>query len=48
MDFLERLFGFSPDSGNGLFELLLFVLPIVGIVVLTAWHRRKGTRRRRF
>jgi hypothetical protein len=48
MDFLERLFGFSPDGGNGLFEMLLFAVPIAGIVMLAAWRRRKSARRRRF
>jgi hypothetical protein len=48
MDFLERLFGFSPDGGNGLFEMLLFAVPIAGIVMLAAWRRRKSVRRRRF
>ena len=27
MDFIERLFGFSPDGGDGSFELLLFAIP---------------------
>jgi hypothetical protein len=25
MDFTERIFGISPDSGSGSFELLLFL-----------------------
>ena len=29
MDFIERVFGFSPDGGSGLFELLLFILPVL-------------------
>jgi len=41
MDFIEQLFGFSPDGGNGIFELLLFALPIAGIVTLFAWRRRR-------
>lgn len=43
MDFLERLFGFSPDGGSGAFEFLLFLIPIVGIVGLQ-WRRRRRKR----
>ena len=39
MDFLERLFGFSPDGGDGSFEMLLFAIPIAGLVFL--WRRRQ-------
>ena len=39
MDFLERLFGFSPDGGSGWFELLLFAIPLAGIAFL-AWRKR--------
>ena len=42
MDFIERIFGFAPDGGNGMFEFLLFVIPIAGIVVL--WRKRKRER----
>jgi len=34
MDFIEQILGFSPDGGSGLFEFLLFLIPIVGIYVL--------------
>lgn len=40
MDFIERIFGISPDGGSGLFELLLFLIPLVGIVALQVWRRR--------
>ena len=40
MDFIERLFGFSPDGGSGAFELFLFLVPVVGIVALWEWRRR--------
>ena len=39
MDFIERIFGVSPDGGSGAFEVLLFAIPIVGIAVLVAWRR---------
>lgn len=40
MDFIERLFGFSPDGGSGAFEFLLFAIPIAGICYLV-WRRRQ-------
>ena len=43
MDFIERLFGFSPDGGDGSFELLLFAIPIVGIIAV-AFYRRAQRR----
>ena len=39
MHFIEELFGFSPDGGNGLTELLLFVLP-VACYLLAKYIRR--------
>ena len=44
MDFIERIFGFSPDGGSGAFELLLFLIPIAGIAIL--YTRRKRAVRR--
>lgn len=46
MDFIERLFGFSPDNGSGLFEALLFAVPILGLIALWSW-RSYGRGRRR-
>jgi hypothetical protein len=34
MDFIERLFGFSPDGGDGSFEILLFAIPLACIALL--------------
>ena len=34
MDFIESIFGFSPDGGSGAFEVLLFLIPIVGVYIL--------------
>ena len=31
MDFIEKIFGVSPDGGSGSFELLLFLVPLFGI-----------------
>jgi hypothetical protein len=46
VDFIERIVGFSPDNGNGTFELLLFMIPIIGILVIVRWQRGWLGRRR--
>ena len=38
MDFIERIFGVSPDGGDGTFELLLLLIPFV--VAATGAARR--------
>lgn len=40
MDFIERIFGISPDGGSGAFEFLLFLIPVVGILAFRAWRKR--------
>ena len=40
MDFIEALFGIAPDGGDGSFEFLLFLLPVIGLIALAAWRRR--------
>jgi hypothetical protein len=45
MDFIERIFGFSPDGGSGAFEVLLFLIPIAGLYFL--YKRRSNARKRR-
>ena len=34
MDLIERIFGISPDGGSGVFEFILFAIPIIGLVLL--------------
>lgn len=41
MDFIERIFGISPDGGSGSFELLLFLIPVAGLVLLYFLKTRK-------
>jgi hypothetical protein len=41
MNFLEQLLRIAPDGGNGSLELLLFLLPLAGIVIRRVWHDRK-------
>jgi hypothetical protein len=44
MDWVERLFGLSPDNGDGSFELLIFL--IVVLVLLLAFRQRRRIGRR--
>ena len=44
MDFIERVFGLSPDGGSGWFEFLLFAIPLAGIAWL--WRRPVDRQRR--
>jgi hypothetical protein len=41
MDFMERLFGFAPDHGDGSFELLLFLVPLALIAALALRRARR-------
>jgi hypothetical protein len=41
MDFIEKIFGFSPDAGSGAFEVLVFVIPIIGLYLL--YQRRSSS-----
>jgi hypothetical protein len=36
MDFIEKLFGVSPDGGSGALELSLFVIPCL-LLGLRVW-----------
>jgi len=43
MDFIEKIFGFSPDGGDGSTELMYVMALIVGVAVTAAylvWRRR--------
>ena len=42
MDFIERIFGISPDGGSGVFELVLIAVPvlILAFIALYRWRRR--------
>jgi MYXO-CTERM domain-containing protein len=39
MDFIEQLFGISPDGGSGALEAL-WVVALVAVVGALAWRRR--------
>ena len=36
MDFIEQIFGVSPDGGSGTLELLLFLIPVAGMCIIAA------------
>lgn len=40
MDFIEKIFGISPDGGSGSFEVLLFLIPVVAFVIFRTWQKR--------
>lgn len=44
MDFIEKIFGLYPDGGSGAFEVLLFLIPVAGIIAIRLWQRRKAVR----
>ena len=44
MNFIERIFGFSPDGGSGATEALLFLIPIA-CAALIRFLRAKERRR---
>ena len=33
MDFIEQIFGISPDGGSGSLELLLLAIPLGGLLL---------------
>lgn len=41
MDFIEQLFGISPDGGSGSFEFLLFAVPVALLLMRAAWRRSR-------
>ena len=46
MDFIELIFGLSPDGGDGSTEAL-YILALVAVVMVVAgrrWLRRRGRR----
>jgi hypothetical protein len=39
MDWIEHIFGFSPDGGNGSLEALYLAIAVLGITALTFRRR---------
>jgi len=46
MDFIERLFGISPDNGDGTIELLYFAVSLVALAALSWRYFRRAPRQR--
>lgn len=46
MDFIEQIFGISPDGGSGWFEFLLFAIPIAGIYIIYRIRSRSRKNKR--
>jgi hypothetical protein len=44
MDFIERLFGVSPDGGDGSLEFVYAVSVLAAIVLVSYLLRRRGSR----
>jgi hypothetical protein len=40
VSWIETLFGWSPDGGNGVLELLLLMLPVMVAAAAVWWTRR--------
>jgi hypothetical protein len=38
MNFIEELFGLSPDDGSGALELLLFLVPLLAALAFLRWR----------
>ena len=41
MDWIERIFGISPDGGNGTLEAVYYAVAVLGIAAFT-FRRRLG------
>jgi hypothetical protein len=39
MDFIERIFGVSPDGGSGSLEAAILLVPFVAYGAFVAWSR---------
>jgi len=46
MDFIERLFGFSPDNGDGSTEILWLAVLAIGIASFVYFRIQRGKTRR--
>jgi hypothetical protein len=46
MDFIERLFGLSPDNGDGSTEILWLVVLAIAIAAFVYFRRQRSRTRR--
>ena len=47
MNFIERIFGVSPDGGSGWLELLYLTLPFLAAAIAYVAFRARSTKRSR-
>jgi hypothetical protein len=47
MDFIERLFGVSPDGGDGSLERLYLITIAAAVVVVCLWIRYRVSKAKR-
>ena len=45
MDFIERIFGISPDGGSGSLEMMLLLVPVVVATLVMVLRKRSNFRR---
>jgi hypothetical protein len=43
MDFIERIFGISPDVGSGSFEMMLLFIPAAAVIGYIVYKRKRRT-----
>jgi hypothetical protein len=44
LNFIEQIFGISPDGGSGTLEVLFFAIPVIGLCILY-WFRSLRNKR---
>jgi len=42
MDFVERVFGISPDGGSGSLELLVYMIPVAALLIVCRARFRRA------
>jgi hypothetical protein len=42
MNFIEQVFGVSPDGGTGSMEVLLFLVPLVAAAAFVRWRKHRS------
>jgi hypothetical protein len=45
MDFFERVFGISPDGGNGSLEMIYLLVASLMLIAVGRWHAHRAANR---